>query len=105
MNGAATAVPPIIGNETMMLVVGALAGGVALTIVFVAAVLILVRREGEWSGAPGFLGVGLGLAGISSFMREDWWILAVAVLMLPALLGFRAIIRRVVARQRNEGAR
>lgn len=93
------------GNESAMIVLGALMGGVALTVAFVAAVLILVRREGEWSGAPGFYALALVLAGVSSFLREDWWILAAAVLMLPALLGIRAVVRRVAARQRNEEAR
>lgn len=79
---------------------GAIMGGIALTVAFVGTVLILSRPEGQRGGAAIGYAAGIALAFLSSILRNDWWVFAATVLMLPALLGIRAAVRWYVARER-----
>lgn len=82
--------PPFLAGPLEVL--GAIATGIALTVVTVSALLILVRHD---KGGPvlafgGSVLVSLVLAA----MRGDWVIAAYAVLILPAFLGIRWLYRR-----------
>lgn len=79
---------------------GAVMGGIALTVAFVAAVLILVRPEVQRGGATVAYAVGIALGLLSSILRNDWWVFAATVLVLPALLGIRAAVRWYAAREK-----
>ncbi|KJL49537.1 hypothetical protein RS84_00011 [Microbacterium hydrocarbonoxydans] len=80
---------------------GAIMGGAALTVAFVAAVLILVRPEGQRGGATVAYAVGIALGLLSSILRNDWWVFLATVLVLPVLLGIRAAIRWYAAREKT----
>lgn len=79
---------------------GAVMGSIALTVAFVAAVLILVKPEGQRGGAPFAYAVGIALGILSSILRNDWWVFAATVLMLPLFLGIRAAVRWYAAREK-----
>lgn len=94
---------PVIGagNAGLVGLFAAILGGVVLTVVAVAAVLILVRPKRERGSAIVTYGVGVIGGLVVSWIREDWWIFAVVVLMLPAMLAVRWLYRRVGDRQRS----
>lgn len=86
--------PPFL--EGPLEVVGALATGIALTIVTVAAILILVKAD---KGGPVLTYAGAVLISIMlAAIREQWLIAAYAVLVLPAFYGIRWLFRKISTR-------
>lgn len=82
--------PPFLAGPLEVL--GAIATGIALTVVTVSALLILVRYD---KGGPVlWFGGSVLVSLILAAMRGDWVIAAYAVLILPAFIGIRWLYRR-----------
>lgn len=87
---------PILGG--FVEVAGSLLAAAVMFVATLAALFILIKREGEKGGAVLAYAAALIVSAPLSAMRADWSTLVYVVLILPAFFGFRWLFRRMTSR-------
>ncbi|MBT2497466.1 hypothetical protein J7E45_17815 [Microbacterium sp. ISL-59] len=87
---------PILGG--LVEVAGSLLAAAVMFVATLAALFILIKREGEKSGPVLSYAAAVLLSVLVSAVRADWSTLVYVVLILPAFFGFRWLFRRMTSR-------